>query len=126
VPQPRSRILVVDDYEDWRAVLRALLEAHGFDVEEAENGREALEKLERMGDETALVLLDLMMPGMDGAEVIAELRRRQGDFGGFPVVVVTAASDAARARIADFRVLQKPVHAEVLLQVVQEAIAAAS
>jgi len=82
-----ASILVVEDDEDARILIRRALESAGCTVHEAENGREAL----RLLDETTpdLILLDLMMPEMDGFEFIAELRadatRRH-----LPVVVVTA------------------------------------
>lgn len=123
---PRPWILVVDDYEDWRAVLRALFEARGFGVEEAEDGPDALDKLERMGAKASAVVLDLMMPRMDGVEVLARLRERKDGLASVPVLLVTAASEAARARL-DARactVVPKPVQPRVLLDLVEEVISA--
>ena len=67
------RILVVDDEPDIRNVLRLLLSARGYSVEEAENGAIALERAKTHGFD--LVILDIMMPGMDGIEACCALRR---------------------------------------------------
>ena len=72
------RVLVVDDDADLRRRLRGLLEKDGWAVDEAADGREALD---RLAARPSLVLLDLLMPGMDGFEFLAELRRA----GGVPV-----------------------------------------
>jgi len=83
----RGPVLVVDDAPSVREMVRRMLEREGWEVAEAGNGRAALEVL----DETApsLILLDLMMPEMDGFEFIEELRRNDR-WNRVPVVVVTA------------------------------------
>jgi Signal transduction histidine kinase len=87
-PRDAERLaLVVDDLPDNRAVLRHALEGGGWKVVEAENGRAGLEKVGSR--RPALILLDLMMPVMDGFEFLRELRSRE-DGRGVPVVVVTA------------------------------------
>jgi len=80
-------VLVVDDQEDNRAVLRAALEKEGWQVSEAENGVVALEKVK--AQPPSLILLDLMMPVMDGFEFVMRLRRMESAWT-IPVVVVTA------------------------------------
>ena len=72
-------VLVVDDEEGVRAVAKAMLTKAGFLVETAGDGREALETFRRRRDEIACVLLDLMMPQMDGEETFRELRRIRPD-----------------------------------------------
>src|SRR5678815_1683211 len=68
----RGYVLVVDDEEPNRTLLRDPLEARGFEVTEAENGRQALERIaERVPD---AILLDVMMPGMDGFQVCRRLK----------------------------------------------------
>jgi len=80
-------VLVVDDDPDVRALLRRSLEREGYAVVEAEHGRAALA---RLGEATPdLVLLDLMMPEMDGFEFLVELRRLPASRH-VPVVVITA------------------------------------
>lgn len=69
----QSRVLVVDDEKKIRDLLAAYLRADGFEVTEASDGSEALATARRA--EPDLVILDVMMPGMDGIEVLRELRK---------------------------------------------------
>jgi PAS domain S-box-containing protein len=80
-------ILVVEDDPAMRETLRRVLEPGGWAVDEAENGQIGLARLEMR--RPGLILLDLMMPEMDGFEFIAELRRRD-EWRSIPVVVITA------------------------------------
>jgi CheY-like chemotaxis protein len=101
-------VLVVDDDEAVRATLRNALVAEGHRVVEAENGRAALD---RLGDGTpSLIILDLLMPEMDGFEFVDELRRSE-KWCSIPVVVVTAkdvtADDRKRLQGSVQRVLLK-------------------
>ena len=89
------RALVIDDLQDNRAVLRHALEREGWTVAEAVDGRTGLEAFGRQ--RPALILLDLMMPVMDGFEFLRELRARE-DGRGVPVVVVTAKELTAAER----------------------------
>ena len=87
-PHDTKRLaLVVDDLRDNRAMLRAALEREDWEVVEAEDGRAALEAFAR--HQPGLILLDLMMPVMDGFEFLRSLRARE-DGRAVPVVVVTA------------------------------------
>jgi signal transduction histidine kinase/DNA-binding response OmpR family regulator len=90
-----AQILVVDD--DWktRDMLRRTLAKEGWTVAEASNGREAISLLERA--RPGLVLLDLMMPEMDGFEVLERMRRDE-DWRDIPVIIVTA-KDLTRAEV---------------------------
>ena len=69
-----KRILVVDDEPDIRDILRILLEGEGFEVEEANNGREALEKIQKRPPD--LVITDYVMPEMDGEELCRKNKKR--------------------------------------------------
>ena len=82
-------ILVVDDDDLIRDLLRALLQEEGYAVATAANGRAALDQL-AAGLRPCLIILDWMMPGMGGAEFRAEQRRRP-DLARIPVLVITAA-----------------------------------
>ena len=94
----RPEVLVVDDDPTARDVLRRLLVRAGWQVAEAANGREGLAFLER--SRPTLVLLDLMMPDMDGFEVLEAMRREEA-WRDIPVVVVTAQGPQSRgARLA--------------------------
>jgi len=94
-----SRVLVVEDDDVMRTMLRRLLVGEGCLVAESENGKVALERVSEFRPD--LVLLDLMMPEMDGFEFIEALRIRP-DAADIPVIVVTAAdlSDAEAARLS--------------------------
>jgi len=86
----RGLVLVVDDEEQNRSLLRDPLEAHGYEVIEAENGLRALDEVaERIPD---VILLDLMMPRMDGFEVCRRLKQHPLT-AHVPILMVTALSD---------------------------------
>lgn len=70
-----SKIMVVDDEADMRFMVRKILENEGFDVEEAESGKAALEKLKNVTPD--LILLDVMMPGLDGWETCKRIRQNK-------------------------------------------------
>jgi PAS domain S-box-containing protein len=81
-----GNVLVVEDDPSSRRTLRQMLKKEGFEVAEAENGRVALEHVAR--SRPSVILLDLMMPQMDGFEFVADLRSRE-EWRTIPVVVVT-------------------------------------
>jgi signal transduction histidine kinase/CheY-like chemotaxis protein len=83
----RAEILVVDDDPGTRDLLRRTLEKAGWSIGEAASGAECLKALGR--SQPTVVLLDLMMPGMDGFEVLESMRQRS-DWRDIPVIVVTA------------------------------------
>jgi diguanylate cyclase (GGDEF)-like protein len=83
----RYRILVVDDHEDNVELLRARLEARGYDVEGANDGQAALDAVERKCPD--LILLDVMMPKMDGMEVVRRLKANK-ELPFIPVIMQTA------------------------------------
>jgi CheY-like chemotaxis protein len=85
--EPGAPVLVVEDDEATRTTLRRALEKDGWEVTEAENGRQGLTQLDAR--RPGLVLLDLMMPEMDGFEFLEALRLRPAE-GCPPVVVITA------------------------------------
>ncbi|GAA0481367.1 DNA-binding response regulator ResD [Salinibacillus aidingensis] len=87
--EQNAKILVVDDEERIRRLLKMYLEREDFQIEEAEDGKEALQKA--LEDDYDLILLDLMMPGMDGEEVCTELREKKST----PVIMLTAKGEEA-------------------------------
>lgn len=107
-------ILVVDDESANRRLLEAILKLEGYAVVQASTGAEAIERVSRGGID--LILLDVMMPGIDGIEVCRVLRER-GSY--VPVILVTALADqqsrvrGKQAGADDF--LTKPVHEDELL-----------
>jgi GAF domain-containing protein/DNA-binding response OmpR family regulator len=119
-------VLVVDDDAGQRQLLRRMLEPEGFTVVEAENGRVALARLQEI--RPTVILLDLMMPEMDGFEFVAECRRRES-WRAIPIVVVTAKdlSPGDRERLNGHvqKILQKGTSGrDELLAEVRELVAA--
>src|ERR1041385_154356 len=83
-----TRVLVVDDEESQRTALASMVALWGYSVETAADGQEALEKLASFG--AHVIVTDLMMPRMDGNEL---LRRLKAQGGGPPAIVQTARSE---------------------------------
>ena len=86
-PCPPCPVLLVEDDQKTREVTRTILEKEGWKVREAENGRVALESMER--ERPRLIVLDLMMPEMDGFEFVARVRKKL-EWRSIPIVVLTA------------------------------------
>lgn len=91
------KILVVDDEERIRRLLKMYLEREGYTIEEAEDGNEALAK--GTANDYDVILLDLMMPGKDGIEVCRELREKKAT----PVIMLTAKGEEVN-RVQGFEV----------------------
>src|SRR3954464_8509215 len=83
----KKKILVVDDHEDNIELLRARLEARGYEVYGANDGQAALEQVDRVCPD--LILLDVMMPKMDGMEVVRRLKANE-NLPFIPVIMQTA------------------------------------
>lgn len=81
-------VLIVDDSEMNRAILNEMLKDE-YCILEADNGRTALDMVDRYGDELSLVLLDIVMPGASGFEVLADLSRRSG-IDNLPVIMISS------------------------------------
>jgi CheY-like chemotaxis protein len=111
-------ILVVDDEKAIRELLCRVLTIAGYEVEEAADGYEALERVARRRPD--LILLDLMMPLMDGCTFLQELRA-SARLEQVPVLVLTAAGPHWEYPISD--VLHKPVDADDLVAAVQRVLA---
>jgi CheY-like chemotaxis protein len=113
-------VLIVDDDALTREAIGLLLRSEGYAVTEAADGREAIRRLRSDGPHE-VVLLDLMMPHMDGWQFL-DARRRDPELSRSPVVLVTAVGDVHLAAVhalgAD-DALQKPVPPEALLDVVR-------
>jgi len=88
-------ILIVDDLLTLRQSVRILLEGQGYTVEEAADGREALQKIAESSPD--LMLLDLMMPGMNGVRVLEQIEA-DGTLQGMPIIVLTAVADKWQMR----------------------------
>lgn len=119
----KKKILIVDDEQDYADVLKERLVFEGFETEVAYEGVSGLALFDRFCPD--LILLDIMMPGMDGFEFVRELRtRKQGER--VPIVFVTAygraPSDNERAVIGSSPVIRKPFEAVDLLDVVAKLV----
>jgi CheY-like chemotaxis protein len=105
-------ILIVEDDPDIRESLRDMLEDEGFIVGTVDNGRDALVRME--AEHPCVVLLDLMMPIMSGAEMLAEMSSHEG-ISAIPVVVVSAWNDTTGTDGAQ-GIVRKPINIEELLE----------
>jgi two-component system alkaline phosphatase synthesis response regulator PhoP len=88
--QPAAKVLLVDDEDSLRKVMRDLLERDGYDVAEARDGAQALDQIDRVGPD--IIVLDLNLPGLDGYGVLSHLRSRPAT-ASIPVIVLTAKGD---------------------------------
>ncbi|HEV2670818.1 MAG TPA: type II/IV secretion system protein [Gemmatimonadales bacterium] len=88
--QPVSKVLLVDDEDSLRKVMRDLLERDGYVVAEARDGVQALDQVDRVGPD--IIVLDLNLPGLDGYGVLSHLRSRPAT-ANIPVIVLTAKGD---------------------------------
>ena len=88
--QPASKVLLVDDEDSLRKVMRDLLERDGYIVTEARDGVQALDQVDRVGPD--IIVLDLNLPGLDGYGVLSHLRSRPAT-ANIPVIVLTAKGD---------------------------------
>jgi len=110
-------ILLVEDDAGARDALSDILRDEGFEVATAENGREALSYLET-APAPCLILLDLVMPVMDGWE-FRERQLREPRLQAIPVVVLTATAGQGVAGVAESDILRKPVDFMALLAQVE-------
>ncbi len=114
----RPIVFIVEDDRDTREMLGRFLELEGFGVEMAANGAQALQRL-TAGARVNLILLDLMMPVMDGWQFREEQIRR-AELAEIPVIVVSAVGKDRIDKIDADAYLSKPVDLEKLLERVTE------
>ena len=119
----KRSILVVDDEPTARTMLRLILVRAGFEVLEAEDGYQALEEVERQLPD--LMLLDVMMPGIDGFEVCSNLRAQKRS-AELPIIMLSAKTDALSVqcglKVGANKYLTKPVTPEELTRHVLETL----
>ena len=114
---PACDVLIVDDDPDCVEALRYLLQDRGYRVDIARNGLQALEYFES-GGRPRIVILDLLMPVMDGLEFLSR-RRASPVLAETPVIVLTATDTRLQSR--EETVLQKPVDFSVLVEKIEGA-----
>jgi two-component system chemotaxis response regulator CheY len=121
---PDGKILIIDDEALVRRTVGLLLTRAGYDVIEAENGRDAIDLMEQDQNwsKVMTIICDLRMPELDGAETISIFRRQ---YPSIPVLIMTGAPDAVltdvllKQQMTDY--LCKPVSTQKLIQAVREA-----
>jgi len=120
-PGPGERlplVLIAEDHEDSRDALRTLLDAFGFRVVEAGNGREAVERA--LAERPDVILMDMMMPYVDGFQATREIRAVE-DLRGVPILAITA-MEGARQRVLDAGcddLVPKPIDVRAFLEQVR-------
>jgi CheY-like chemotaxis protein len=116
-----SKVLVVDDEPAIRALVAKIVERAGHPVDTARDGAEAIEKLE--AESYAVVVLDLMMPNVDGYGLIRHLKARGG---AQPAIIVVSAGDSAALRQLDGAMVHSIIRKPFDIDVLGDLIAAAA
>ena len=120
-PGTRGGILVVDDEENIRSLLKLTLEEAGYEVDSASNGLEAVQKMSERGFD--LVLLDIKMPGMDGIQALCKITI---DWPHTAVIILTVVADIDTAtkamKLGAYDYLTKPFRLDDVLLAVQRAM----
>lgn len=116
-----NKILLVEDDIDIQDNLKAFLEMENFEVESVANGKQAIELIQKEG-RPRLILLDLMMPIMNGYEMLAEMKKMNLFKGNpLPIILLSAATDieeTARQQVTKF--IRKPIALDKLLLTIKE------
>src|SRR5689334_1963358 len=112
-----KHILIIEDEKGIRESLQEVLEYEGFQVSTASHGREGLEMLES-NLAPAIILLDLMMPVMNGWE-FAEAVNKSPEYSSIPIIIVSAFADKAEAINAK-GIVKKPINLDQLLSLINE------
>lgn len=114
-------VFVIEDDISIRESLSDLLEMTGYSVLQCANGKEGLEALEKARQKPCLILLDLMMPVMNGWEFLDELDKQWSEYASIPLVVLSAAAEDSleghRDKILKF--IKKPVSMKDLMGIVK-------
>lgn len=119
ITHAQSRILLVEDFEDSRSVLRRLLELEGFQVIEATDGQQAIEAA--LGESPDLILMDISLPKVDGFQATREIRAAKG-LKSPPIIMLSALDtdenriEAAAAGCSDY--ITKPIDFDQLLELI--------
>lgn len=115
----KLRALIVDDLVPNRTITRIILQENGFDYAEAEDGLEALNKLEEF--DADVILMDINMPVMDGTEAMLQIRARDWKYKNCPIIAVTAGAKGGKTELllqgfSDY--IQKPFKEEELINTI--------
>jgi CheY-like chemotaxis protein len=121
-PLPRATkgaVLVVEDDHDIRVTLRAVIEGEGYPVYTASNGQEAIALLESLAEKPRLIVLDLMMPVMDGWQ-FARLLKSNATLAALPVAVQSAFGSAVSPPSGAVAILKKPIDIQQLIGLIDQ------
>jgi CheY-like chemotaxis protein len=113
----RGPILIVDDDPDIREIIEIALTAHGYSVVTARDGRECLQRV-RGEERPALILLDLMMPDINGWTVCEQLAKDPA-LAKVPVVILTGNAEVRDERLGSFPIMRKPIELARLLSTIE-------
>jgi CheY-like chemotaxis protein len=123
--EKKPRILIAEDFEENRIALKLLLKHSGYDVIEAEDGRQAVEAVRR--EKPDLVLMDVTLPEIDGLQATREIRD-QDEFRQIPIIIVSAHDneeirrEAAEAGGTEY--ISKPIEIEDLKKLIERCLSA--
>jgi two-component system cell cycle sensor histidine kinase/response regulator CckA len=122
--RPRSRVLIVDDERVVRRALQRILERDGHLVTLAESGREAIDLYAALWKDLDVVVLDLLMPDLDGREVLRRMREMNPDVRAILSSGFTVESDPSLS-VAGTWILQKPYTPDQVRGAIADAMAGA-
>lgn len=116
-----AKILIIDDSWLIRKTIAGYLKRHGFDFEESVDGAQGLARVDEYGPQC--IILDLLMPGLSGLEVLAQLKQKQNTI---PVIVLTAdIQETTKEKCLSFGVadfVQKPPKEDVLIYKIKKVL----
>jgi len=124
-----AKILIVDDDPDMRLAIGSVLKSRSYEVIEARDGEEALSKLKE--EKPDLMVLDLLMPRMDGFAVVKELKNAQEGYSNIPILIISSIREEASHRRYELEVghkldvdeyIEKPIEPFILLERVQKLL----
>jgi len=124
-----TKILVVDDDPDMRLAIASVLSSRSYQVIEARDGYEALRRLKE--EKPDLMLLDLLMPGVDGFAVVKELKNAQEGYPNIPILIISSIREEASHRRYELEVghkldvdeyIEKPIEPFILLKRVEKLL----
>ena len=114
-----SSILLIEDDDSIREITQELLESEGYGVSSAANGQAALDVLSQMDPLPCLILLDLMMPVMDGWQFM-EKKRLDPRLNAIPVVAFSALEERKISAAKTDDVIRKPINPDVMIKVIEK------
>jgi CheY-like chemotaxis protein len=110
-------VLVIEDDPAVRESIQDALEIQGYEIATAADGQEAIQRLNALGTQPCVILLDMMMPGMNGWQFL-DYQRNDPAYAGIPVVVCSALAETARS-VKPAAFVPKPVELKILVQAVK-------